>query len=101
MHKERVVKWIDKNWDYIKKEMEDKLPVRPKLGKVYKNIFIAQEAYELHASGKSYKQISDILMDKYPTNTQVCDPTWLKTVTFVTKLKTTNSLVNFLHLRAS
>lgn len=78
--KKELFQWIDKNWDYIKKEMEVKLPARPKLGKVYKNVAIAQEIYELFTSGKTYEQVSDILMSKYPDNSFVCDVAWLKTV---------------------
>lgn len=78
--KKELINWINANWDEMQKYMKDELPVRPKAGKVYKNIAIAQEAYELKKTNKSYEEISDILMEKYPENQAVCDPVLLKTI---------------------
>jgi len=76
--KKELIDWINKNWADIKKDMDESLPTRPKLGKVYKNVTIAQEAYELRKEGKSYVEVSDILMEKHPDNQSVCDVGWLK-----------------------
>lgn len=78
--KKELFNWINQNWDDIEKDMEKELPIRPKAGKVYKNVMIAHQALELQKEGKTSLEISDILMNKYPTNETVKDPTRLKTI---------------------
>jgi len=77
--KEELIEWLDKNWMDIEKDMKDTLPEYPKGGKLYKNITVAQEIQELHADGKTYEEISDILCKKYPEKDCVYDSSWIKT----------------------
>jgi len=77
--KEDLIDWLNENWTDIDNRMKDMLPGYPRGGKLYKNITIAQQIHELHAEGKTYKQISDILSIKYPDNDTVYDPAWVKT----------------------
>lgn len=76
--KRELIDWINENWDEIEPKMKEVLPVRPKKGKVYKNVSLAQEAYEMRKDGNTYNEISDILTDKYPDNPNVSDIAWLK-----------------------
>lgn len=76
--KRELIDWIHANWHEIEPEMKKVLPIRPKKGKVYKNVSVAQEAFELRKEGKSYKDISDQLSEKYPGNQNVCDEAWIK-----------------------
>lgn len=76
--KRELIDWIHANWHDIEPDMKKVLPIRPKKGKVYKNVSIAQEAFELRREGLSYKDISDKLSDKYPANQNVSDEAWIK-----------------------
>lgn len=76
--KRELIDWINLNWYEIEPKMKRVLPILPKKGKVYKNVSLAQEAYEMRKDGNTYNEISDILTDKYPDNQNVSDIAWLK-----------------------
>jgi hypothetical protein len=75
--KEQLHKYIDDDWEKINEEMEW-LPNFPTDGSNFKDFYITDDIYILNMSGKSFKEISEYLTEKYPNNEYTFDELWIR-----------------------
>lgn len=76
-----LVKWIEENWKSIQEQMNKNITFNPYLLRLHKNTEIASEIVSLKdKEHKTFKEISDILTNKYPDNEYAPDGEWVKKV---------------------
>lgn len=78
--KAQLKKWIDENWETNKHLLtfRQKLARIPREKGTYKNAVLDSEIADLKINRNDYKQIADILSNKYPANENILDAGWLK-----------------------
>lgn len=72
--KKKLKDWIDKNWDDMEKEMDNRLFEGTGILEMHKNMVLGEEIDGLYKTEKNYAKVSDTLTDKYPLDTRLADP---------------------------
>lgn len=77
--KQQLKHWIDDNWyPEVGGNLNYIMPKLPKEKGTYINANLDEEIFLMKQEGKTYKQIADELIQKYPNNDNVYDSAWLK-----------------------
>lgn len=77
----KLVGWIEDNWENIKKQMDDNLTTNPYMLKTHRNTELALEIIDLKdKQKKTFKEVASILTDKYPDDPRVCADEWVKKI---------------------
>jgi hypothetical protein len=75
----KLIQWIEKNWQTISKQMDEYLTEDPYMMRMHKNTELALEIFQLKEKEKlSFSEITNYLSDKYPVNEQVTSEEWVK-----------------------